>query len=82
MGNDRAVVDLSDANPPEVKAVHIDTLAANGMTFAYESGSNQGNANVTKGGNTYTITGTATGGVASDTTQQVSKSFEIDVTCP
>jgi ipoprotein LpqH len=82
MGNNRAVVDLSDADPPEVKAVHIDTLAANGMTFAYESGTNQGNANVTKGGNTYTITGTVTGGVASDPTQQVSKSFEIDANCP
>lgn len=80
MGNDRAVVDLSDADPPEVKAVHIDTLAANGMTFAYESGTNQGNAELTKDGKTYTITGTVTGGVAS--AQQVSKSLEIDATCP
>jgi ipoprotein LpqH len=82
MGNDRAVVDLSDADPPEVKAVHIDNLAVNGMTFAYESGTNQGYANVTKGGNAYIITGTVTGGVASDATQQVSKSFEVDASCP
>jgi lipoprotein LpqH len=82
MGNDRAVVDLSDADPPEVKAVHIDTLAANGKTFAYESGTNQGNVELTNDGKTYTITGTVTGGVASDPTQQGSKSFEIDATCP
>lgn len=82
MGNNRAVVDLSDANPPAVRAVHIDTLAVNGMTFAYDSGTNQGSAQLTTAGKTYTITGTVMGGVASDPTQQVSKSYEIDATCP
>jgi Mycobacterium 19 kDa lipoprotein antigen len=40
------------------------------------------NASATKDGNNYKVTGTATGVAEANPTQQVSKPFEIDVTCP
>ena len=71
---------LSDANPPEVKSVGLGNV--NGVTLGYQSGVNQGNAEATKDGNTYKITGTATGVDMSNPLQPVNKPFEIDVTCP
>jgi lipoprotein LpqH len=41
-----------------------------------------GNASATKNGNSYKISGTATGVDMSNPMQPVNKSFEIDVTCP
>ncbi|MBV8929723.1 MAG: lipoprotein LpqH [Mycobacteriaceae bacterium] len=71
---------LSDANPPEVKSVGLGNV--NGVTLGYQSGVNQGNAEATKDGNSYKITGTATGVDMSNPMQPVNKPFEIDVTCP
>ena len=70
---------LNDANPPAVKSVGLGNV--NGVTLAYAQGSGQGNASATKNGNSYKITGTATGVDMANPMQPVSKSFEIDATC-
>jgi ipoprotein LpqH len=69
---------LTDANPPTVKAVQLGNV--NGVTLQYAQGG-QGNASVTKDGNTYKVTGTATGVDTANPTQQVNKPFEVDATC-
>lgn len=70
---------LTDGNPPEVKSVGLGNV--NGVTLGYTSGTGQGNATATKNGNTYKISGTATGVDMANPMQPVSKPFEIDVTC-
>ena len=70
---------LTDANPPQVKSVGLGNV--NGVSLAYLPGTGQGNASATKNGNTYKITGTATGVDMANPMQQVNKPFEIDVTC-
>jgi lipoprotein LpqH len=70
---------LTDANPPGVKSVGLGNV--NGVTLSYAQGSGQGNASATKNGNSYKITGTATGVDMANPMQPVNKSFEIDVTC-
>ena len=54
----------------------------NGVTLGYQSGTGQGDATATKDGNSYKISGTATGIDMSNPMQPVNKPFEIDVTCP
>jgi lipoprotein LpqH len=72
---------VTNANPPVVQAVGLGNLG--GATLGYSAGApNQANAQATKSGNSYTIKGTATGVDASNPQQTLSKSFEIDVTCP
>jgi ipoprotein LpqH len=70
---------LSDANPPQVKSVGLGNV--NGVTLGYTAGTGQGNAQATKNGDSYKITGTATGVDMANPMQPVNKSFEIDVTC-
>jgi lipoprotein LpqH len=70
---------LTDGNPPQVKSVGLGNV--NGVTLAYTSGTGQGNASATKDGNSYKITGTATGVDMANPMQPVNKPFEIDVTC-
>ena len=70
---------LTDANPPGVKSVGLGNV--NGVTLTYAQGSGQGNASATKNGNSYKITGTATGVDMANPMQPVNKPFEIDVTC-
>jgi lipoprotein LpqH len=70
---------LTDGNPPEVRSVGLGNV--NGVTLAYTAGTGQGNASVTKNGNVYKITGTATGIDMANPMQPVNKPFEIDVTC-
>jgi ipoprotein LpqH len=78
-GNSTGIsVVLTDANPPDVKAVQLGNV--NGVTLQYAQGG-QGNASVTMDGNTYKITGTATGVDMANPTQPVNKPFEIDATC-
>ncbi|MCV7103455.1 lipoprotein LpqH [Mycobacterium palustre] len=69
---------LADASPPTVKAVQLGDV--NGVTLQYAQGG-QGNASATKDGNTYKVTGNATGTDMANPTQQVNKPFEIDATC-
>lgn len=72
---------VSNADPPVVQAVGLGNLT--GVTLGYSAGApNQGNAQATKTGNSYTIKGTATGVDAANPQQALSKSFEIDATCP
>jgi ipoprotein LpqH len=71
---------LTDASPPAVKSVGLGNV--NGATLGYTPGTGQGNANATKNGSSYKISGTATGVDMSNPMQPVNKSFEIDVTCP
>jgi ipoprotein LpqH len=69
---------LSDASPPQVKSVALGNV--NGVSLGYAQGG-QGNASATKDGNSYKITGTATGVDVANPMQPVNKPFEIDVTC-
>jgi len=69
---------LTGDNPPQVKSVGLGNV--NGVTLAYAQGG-QGNASATKNGNSYKITGTATGVDVANPMQPVNKPFEIDVTC-
>ena len=71
---------VTDASPPEVKSVVLGTV--NGVALGYNSGTGQGKASATKDGNTYKITGTATGVDMANPTTPASKPFEIDATCP
>jgi lipoprotein LpqH len=69
---------LTDANPPAVKAVQLGNV--NGVTLQYAQGG-QGNASATKDGNTYKVTGTATGVDMANPMQPVNKPFEVDAAC-
>jgi lipoprotein LpqH len=72
---------VSNADPPVVQAVGLGNLT--GVTLGYSAGAaNQASAQATKSGNSYTIKGTATGADATNPQQPVSKSFEMDATCP
>jgi lipoprotein LpqH len=78
-GNNTGIsVVLNDANPPGVKAVQLGNV--NGVTLQYAQGG-QGNASATKDGNTYKVTGTATGVDMANPMQPVNKPFEIDASC-
>lgn len=72
---------VTNANPPAVQSVGLGSV--NGVTLGYAAAApNPGAApSATKSGSTYTIKGTATGMDASNS-QQVTKPFEIDATCP
>lgn len=70
---------LTDADPPEVKSVGLGNVE--GVTLGYTAGTGQGDAKATKDGNTYKISGTATGVDMKNPMQPVNKPFEIDVTC-
>lgn len=71
---------VTSANPPDVHAVGLGVV--NGVTLGYSDAvSGQGSASVTLTGKSYKITGTAVG-VDPNSQQQVSKPFELDLTCP
>jgi ipoprotein LpqH len=70
---------LTDANPPAVTSVALGNV--NGVTLGV--GGTTGKAQVSKDGSSYKITGTASGvDMSNPMAGPVSKSFEIDVTCP
>ena len=72
---------VSNANPPVVHSVGLGN--ANGITLGYsDAAPNQGSVQVSKNGNSYKISGTATGIDMSNPAQPVTKPFEMDVTCP
>jgi lipoprotein LpqH len=54
----------------------------NGVTLAYAAAAGQGEAKATKDGNTWTISGTATGVDMANPMQPVNKPFELVVVCP
>ena len=66
---------------PDASAVHDVGLGTiNGVVLSFTEGAPGNNAGATKTGNSYHITGTATG--MDNGGQQVSKPFTIDATCP
>jgi hypothetical protein len=66
---------------PDASAVHNIGLGTfNGAVLAFTEGAPGNEATATKDGNTYTITGTATG--TDSANAPVSKPFEIKATCP
>ncbi|HEX2285966.1 MAG TPA: lipoprotein LpqH [Mycobacterium sp.] len=71
---------LSSGDSPTVQSVGLGNV--NGVTLGYQSGTGQGEANAEKDGNTYKISGTATGVDMANPLQPVNKPFEIEVTCP
>jgi lipoprotein LpqH len=75
---------VSNDNPPIVHSVGLGSV--NGVTLGFsDAASNQGsNAGAAVNGKSYAIKGTASGVDMSNPQQpqQVSKSFELDVTCP
>jgi ipoprotein LpqH len=74
-------VQATDANPPVVHQIALGNV--NGVTLAYQQGSPGASAQATEDGNSYKFSGTATGmNTANPMAGMVSKSFEIDVTCP
>lgn len=71
---------LSDDKPPQVESVGLGNV--NGAALGYTAGTGQGNAQATKDGSKYKISGSASGVNISDPMHPVTKPFEIDVTCP
>lgn len=70
---------LTDASPPAVKSVALGNV--NGVSLGV--GGTTGKAQATKDGNSYKITGTASGAdMSNPMAGPVTKPFEIDVTCP
>jgi lipoprotein LpqH len=70
---------LTDANPPAVTSVALGNV--NGVALGV--GGTTGSAKATKDGNSYKITGTASGAdLSNPMAGPVTKPFEIDVTCP
>jgi lipoprotein LpqH len=74
-------VQATDANPPDVHQIALGNV--NGVNLAYQKGSPGASVQPTVDGNGYKFSGTATGmNTANPMAGLVSKSFEIDVTCP
>lgn len=71
---------VSQGDEPTVQSVGLGNV--NGVTLGYQSGSGQGEAKAEKDGNTYKISGTATGVDMANPLQPVNKPFEIEVSCP
>jgi lipoprotein LpqH len=67
------------AGDNSVKAVVLGNV--NGVTLGFTAGTGKGNASATKNGNSYKITGNATGVDMANPMQPVNKPFEIDVAC-
>jgi ipoprotein LpqH len=66
---------------PDASAVHNAGLGTvDGVVMSFTEGVPGENATATKTGNTYRITGTASG--VDNAGQQVHKPFEVNVTCP
>jgi ipoprotein LpqH len=71
---------LGEGDPPTVQSVALGNI--DGVTLGFAPGTPGANAEATKDGNTYKITGTATGVDMANPLQPVTKPFEIEVTCP
>jgi ipoprotein LpqH len=71
---------VSEGDSPTVTSVGLGNV--NGVTLGYQSGTGQGEAKAEKDGNTYKISGTATGIDMANPLQPVNKPFEIEVACP
>jgi len=70
---------IGEGDAPTVTSVGLGNV--NGVTLGYAAGAG-GEAKAEKDGNTYKITGTATGVDIANPMTPLSKPFEIEVTCP
>lgn len=70
---------ISSGDSPTVQSVGLGNV--NGVTLGYQQGAGQGEATAEKDGDTYKISGTATGVDMANPMQPASKPFEIEVTC-
>jgi ipoprotein LpqH len=75
---------VSNANPPIVHSVGLGSINNVTLGFSDAAPNQGGNAGAAVSGKTYAIKGTATGLDMSNPQQPqpVTKSFELDVTCP
>lgn len=71
---------VSEGDSPTVRTVGLGNI--DGVTLGYQENASQGEATAEKDGDTYTISGTATGMDMANPMQPVTKPFEIEVTCP
>ncbi|WP_102145067.1 lipoprotein LpqH [Mycobacterium hubeiense] len=71
---------VSEGDSPAVRSVGLGNV--NGVTLGFQEGAGQGEAKAEKDGDTYRISGTATGVDMANPMQPVNKPFEIEVTCP
>lgn len=69
-------------SPDASKVTSVGLGNVNGAVLGFQDGASGASATATKDGNTYKITGTATGVDMANPMQPMSKPFEIDVTCP
>jgi len=74
------VVVLGQGDPPPVQSVALGNI--DGVTLGFTPGVPGGSAEATKDGNTYKVTGTATGVDMANPLQPATKPFEIVVPCP
>ena len=54
----------------------------NGVVLGFQDGASGASASATKDGNTYKVTGTASGVDMANPMQPMTKPFEIEITCP
>ena len=73
-----AVVMSPDAS--KVSSVGLGNV--NGVVLGFQDGASGASASATKDGNTYKVTGTASGVDMANPMQPMTKPFEIEVTCP
>jgi lipoprotein LpqH len=71
---------LGQGDPPPVQSVALGNI--DGVTLGFTPGVPGGSAEAAKDGNTYKITGTATGVDMANPLQAATKPFEIVVPCP
>lgn len=69
-------------SPDASKVTSVGLGNVDGVVLGFQDGSGSGNASATKDGNTYMISGTATGVDMANPMQPMTKPFEIEVTCP
>ncbi|MEO9329877.1 lipoprotein LpqH [Gordonia aurantiaca] len=71
---------LTTGDDPEVESVGLGSV--DGVTLGFRKGLGGGSAEAAKDGDTYTITGEATGVDLTRPAEPVTKGYEIKVTCP
>ena len=69
-------------SPDATKVTSVGLGNVNGAVLGFQDGAGGASATATKDGNTYKITGTATGVDMANPTQPLTEPFEIEVTCP
>lgn len=69
-------------SPDASKVTSVGLGNVNGTVFGFQEGASGASATATKDGNTYKISGTATGVDMANPMQPMTKPFEIEVTCP